>query len=758
MTTSSTIATSTPPRQGQVSSFGYAVLVPERRLPLLSGHLAQLREDATTADLVVTIVHPASTGAAIRNLTAEMTRVRLVESPEPDLRSLSEALVEESRHLTTPYLIAHLLRSPAAPADVLAEATALKSDYSSIGWTPDALNLRDDMLPILTPTEHTPRQVGAAYTEVARQVPGTTGTAWNEYLAHLSLVAARPVLEAADPIPGGMVVRIGLGTRALTGSDPPAWRYRVVARDRNGRLASSEPTGLSERFAKIGPSSWDDLVVQIPLAGLSSGTYQLFLEADGARPTTQPLKPRAGVLLPSRPVAVPAGDGRTLRFQVFPSATAGRSMLRLQARTGAIAHLRWALRMAVDDVLFAFRRGIPAQAKRLRLLRMVTLPFFFWRTIWLVGERSDTAQDNGMHLFRHLRGAGARSGRVVHYVIDDESPQRGAVAGLGTLLPHSSWRHRLYMLHARAVIGAFSLHYLIPRQWDPSVFVEHVAWRTDSLQVFLQHGVHMSPRAVRRGSTGYDVMLTSTPRETEALRVSGYDRQLAETGLPRYDALQPSARTRTILFMTTWRQYLVPRLFGGTDEAQNPFEGSSYQRFMSALVAHPRLDAMLNRYDYRLVMLPHYNMVDFFSTLPLVGDRIQIADQDELPVQQQLIHCDGFITDYSSVHFDVAYLGTPLIYARFDEEEYETLHASPGWFDYDAEGFGPVARTLDETLDALEAMLASDCTQPDEYAARVDAAFPHRDGANCARVTDVIETTLASRHAPLSALPEAGKG
>src|SRR5699024_9836587 len=129
---------------------------------------------------------------------------------------------------------------------------------------------------------------------------------------------------------------------------------------------------------------------------------------------------------------------------------------------------------------------------------------------------------------------------------------------LGHVVAHSSWRHILLMLHVRVLADAYSIHHMLPRSWDATQYARHLAGRVGALRVYLKHGVHLSPNAVKRGSAGYDVVLTVMPRETEASRaVSGYDRQLAETGLPRYDALVPTERSRTILFMSTWRRYLV---------------------------------------------------------------------------------------------------------------------------------------------------------------------------------------------------------
>lgn len=736
--------------------FTVAVLVQRGKLFLLEQYLSQVRKSDTMRGVTITVVYPKSVAEEVQEITEALPRVRLLQAAGMSIKALALTLADDAGFHFTPYLTAHVL-GYGDPGKVFEQTLQAARWWGGLGWGPEALSALDgsgpsgQYVPLLLPTSHTPRDLTMLYVDRVRTLPCAEGESWSDYLGHLTLRGAMPKLEAVDRDERGITLRIALDSRALRAEPAPAWRFRVILRDKRGDRMVSEPVTSQQRSAKVGADSWDDLVAFLPLTDTSSGPHELLLElatpVEALRGQLR-MKPRIGALVPSRPVALPgltADEQPGLRYLVHPSSDGNRSMLTIQRGQGLAAKARWMLRMVAMDAAFIFGLKGQLRMRWLRLLRLITLPLYFWRRPWLVGERFDTAQDNGMHLFRYLRGSKHRN--RVYYVIDRRSPQRESVADLGHLVNHSSWRHQLYLLHARVVADAYSLHYLFPQQWKVDKFVEQMAWRTGSLQVFLQHGVHMSPRAVRRGSTGYDLMITTTERETEALReVSGYDAQLAETGMPRYDALRPGDQSRTILFMSTWRQYLVPKLFGSKRQAQVPFEGSAYHAFMSGFLADPRLQAMLDQHDYKLVMMPHYNMAEFFTDMPIPGDRVVMADPgDGISMQDHIRNCDGFITDYSSVHFDVAYLNTPVIYARFDEHDYETRHASAGWFDYDAEGFGPVARTLDETLDALEEMVATGCRQPDHYQQRVEQAFTHHDYNNSQRVVARIESELTSQ-------------
>src|SRR5690625_4400795 len=281
---------------------------------------------------------------------------------------------------------------------------------------------------------------------------------------------------------------------------------------------------------------------------------------------------------------------------------------------------------------------------------------------------------------------------------------------------------------------------MIPRQWSPDSYTRSVAWRVGAYRLYLKHGVHVSPTAVKRGTGGYDLYLSVNPKERDALRASsGYRDQVVETGMPRYDTLVPGPRSRTILFMPTWRRYLVPRLFQAGSQAVVPFQGSTYESFIRRLLNSPALHEMLARYDYRLDFLPHYNLRQELAGLEFGSDRIRLADTANRSFQDLIRACDVFITDYSSVHFDVAYLATPVIYTRFDKEEYEQGHAVVSWFDHDKDGFGPVVHTVEDTLAALDTVLARGSTPDPAYQDRIRDAFTFHDHDNSKRVVEQID-------------------
>ncbi len=560
------------------------------------------------------------------------------------------------------------------------------------------------------------------------------------YLHHIRYRAVTPSLHGIDVVEDGTVLRlVGRCRRGgADGPEPPADQPVVILVDETGATHYSVETVPNLR-GEGGAPAWLGFTADIPLSDLPAGRFRFAVElpaAPGHPPVRARVNATVGMLVGSR--TINAG-GR--RFQVLQSTDKYALDLMVAPTDAALAGLRWALAMAWMDVKTFVRRR---RFGGVRMVRLLTRPFFVRRTIWLVGERTDTARDNGYHLYKHLRTE--RPDVQAYYVVDRDSEAFTTMSAFGKVVAHSSLRHRLLMMHATALVDAYSIKYLVPRQWPPSEYSRQLAWRLGAFRVYLKHGINDKTEAVKRRVSGYDLYFTGVEGETEAVKGdSGYDLQVVQAGLARYDALTPTPPSRTVLVMPTWRSYLAPKLFNEDAVSRVEFEGSSYQVFMTELLASERLHAMLEKHDYRLQFMPHYNLADRLSDAPLTSDRIDMLGSADSNIQDVMRGCDLFVTDYSSVHFDIAYLGTPLIYSHFDLAEFRAGHAEASWFDHERDGFGPVRYDLESTLDAIESYLENGCEREAVYEDRAQTAFAFRDRHNCVRTTEAIEQLIATR-------------
>lgn len=551
-------------------------------------------------------------------------------------------------------------------------------------------------------------------------------------------MTSQPICEYLDV--SGSTLRVGV---RLPGEDRrPGDRFVLRLVGRRGRAAVTASAEVEPRVNTVGRWTRSALLFVLEADDVPDGAFRLELVEDRAVPTGEgaaaaepvPVEPSTGLLAASRPAPV----GRR-RVQAYPAA--GRPAVWLQlARDTPAARARWALRDVLRDLVFA------AHGRRftwVRPVRLLTRPLAPHGPVWLVGERPETARDNGRALFEHLRTT--RPEAAVYYVITADSPMRPAVERLGNVVVHSSWRHRVLMLHADVLANAYSIKHMLPSRWHPGAYMRQCAWRTGAYRVYLKHGVHLSPYAVKRANGGYDLLAAVGDREAQALTAtSGYGSQVVVTGLPRYDALvRPPVPSRSILFMPTWRRYLVPTLFSADDQAMVPYEGSTYQRFLSDLLGSDRLASLLERHDLTLDVVPHYNLRGLIAAGERAGGRVRVLDGATADIPALLRSCDLLVTDYSSVQFDVAYVGTPVVYCHFDEAEYTSEHGSFSWFEAERDGFGPVARDVGSALDAVARYAERGFVREARYAERVAAVFAHSDRRSCERLTRAIDELVS---------------
>ena len=89
--------------------------------------------------------------------------------------------------------------------------------------------------------------------------------------------------------------------------------------------------------------------------------------------------------------------------------------------------------------------------------------------------------------------------------------------------------------------------------------------------------------------------------------------------------------------------------------------------------------------------------------------------------------------------FDVAYLKKPVVYSQFDKDTfYEGQIYNKGYFEYEKDGFGPIAYDVDGVVDNIIKIVDSGCKMDKEYVKRVDKFYYKFDTKNCERVYNEI--------------------
>ncbi len=358
-----------------------------------------------------------------------------------------------------------------------------------------------------------------------------------------------------------------------------------------------------------------------------------------------------------------------------------------------------------------------------------------YRHLWLVMERGFDARDNAYWFFRYLREKHPEIN--ARYVIDPSSPDREKVASLGPTVTWRSARHYLMYLAADMLIST----HVQPAAPDLMAYyhLRQIGVRPRGKQIFLQHGIIKDEmKWMRYPTMKVDFFASGGKLEYDYLASEfGYPEGVVRyTGLCRFDNLiRGNDPSNEILVMPTWRGSDYPR--------GDAFRETAFYRHFQAMLEDPRLLALLEKHDLRLLFYPHIELQDELDKFRSPSERIVLAGWRDYDVQTLLMRCRLLITDYSSVFFDAGYMEKPVIYYQFDVEEFRKYHYQEGYFSYEKHGFGPVVLTEEALADAVTACAENGFRMQKEYLDRLEAFYPVRDELNCERTYGILRDMLS---------------
>ncbi len=235
----------------------------------------------------------------------------------------------------------------------------------------------------------------------------------------------------------------------------------------------------------------------------------------------------------------------------------------------------------------------------------------------------------------------------------------------------------------------------------------------------------------------WDLLLSPNPFSTPVMRRAfRYDGDILESGYPRNDVLRSDdagriaadvrrrlglpAGKRVVLYAPTWRD--------------DQYYASGRYRFDFRLDlerAWRRLGG-----DHVFLIRGHHHMAEDVPAGTRPDFAINVTAYPD--ISELLLVSDVLVTDYSSVMFDFAPTGRPMIFFTYDLEQYrDKLRGF--YFDFEAEAPGPLLASSDEVVSAI-----ADTTgrvapaHRAAYAAFTAKFCPLDDGKAAARACDRI--------------------
>ena len=363
------------------------------------------------------------------------------------------------------------------------------------------------------------------------------------------------------------------------------------------------------------------------------------------------------------------------------------------------------------------------------------LPMYLWVMItrsnkqcWLITERPTDARDNGYVLFKWL--CQNHPEKNVIYAIRKDAADYANVKNLGKVIEYGSYQHWYYYFTASVCCDTSwgiccpnSMTYLMMR----NVLPPH------SKRVFLQHGITKDymPQG-RKHKLNADIFVCGAYPEWEYINTNfGYTNdEVKYLGFARYDRLVNEQTKHQILYMPTWRVSIK--------NCDDVIQTEYYKRITS-LLSSASLYEYLKYIDAEFVFFLHPSIRDwkqYFTSF--ANDRIKVLNNEDYDLQKLICTANMLITDFSSIFFDFAYLGKPVVYYQFDYEDYRKGHYKEGYFFYMDDGFGPIVSKEEALVSTVISIANNNWTLPVVYTDRAERFFPIRDKNNCQRHYDAL--------------------
>lgn len=317
-----------------------------------------------------------------------------------------------------------------------------------------------------------------------------------------------------------------------------------------------------------------------------------------------------------------------------------------------------------------------------------------------------------------------------------------AVADGASRVPPGSqtvlWRSRAWyaaLARSRHVVTNIELESWFRRRPGQQVLQTFHGYPSKAMGIGLWVQKNFTPSRIEqqldRTSRNWTLLLTPTPEMDVHYRENyRYDGEILATGYPRDDVLvspeAESIRTRTrrrlgigkdtiaVLYAPTWR-----------DDQATSFRSASLVDHLDVASAAEALGP-----DYVLLLRGHR----FMSAGPSRGSRV--LDVTTYPeVNDLILAADAAVLDYSSMRFDVALTGKPMVFLVPDLEDYATtkrgfLH------DFAPTAPGPLARSSADVIAALRDLDGVRARHREEYE-RFNATYNRfQDGAAATRVVE----------------------
>ena len=358
-------------------------------------------------------------------------------------------------------------------------------------------------------------------------------------------------------------------------------------------------------------------------------------------------------------------------------------------------------------------------------------------SIWLISDRIDNAGDNGEVLFKYICEhcpKGVRPVFVIGEKARDEVKTR--LRAIGEVVLAEDKDYPLYFLSCEKIISSSAGEFTInPFGKDKFYYLDLFRFK----YYFMNHGVNCGDcsRWLNRYNKNIHIFFTTGVSERQNIINRDYNlapEQVVITGLARFDALYEDTK-KQLLILPSWRRAYKECYDEKTSSVYyDGFKETKYYQLYNGLMNSKTLLDTMRRKGYTGLFCLHPIFKE--QAVDFVENDVFRVNKGFVDYNKVFAESSVMVTDYSTIAFDFAYLGKPVVYTQFDREAFYREQIYDECFDYQKEGFGPVCDDLESAVSALCELMENDGENP--YKDRIDAFFVHRDKNNAKRILEAV--------------------
>ncbi|WP_210544215.1 CDP-glycerol glycerophosphotransferase family protein [Rhodoferax sp. PAMC 29310] len=380
------------------------------------------------------------------------------------------------------------------------------------------------------------------------------------------------------------------------------------------------------------------------------------------------------------------------------------------------------------------------------LLALARMPWVRHRfaKAWVFVDRAEDADDNAEHMYRWVRQNHPEIN--AWFLLHRDSSDWARLASEGFRLVPPGLMGKLTILNSEHIVSSHTEYAL--GGFDRKMYGDKMRWRF----TFIPHGITKDDVSHWLNQQPFDLFITSSPAEQASIvdddtpyRYTAHDATYA--GLARRDRLLSMARSTPLqevnylLLMPTWRASLLDDRAetASPEERIEIVRATVFCQAWSALLNSRILHDSAKRHNLQIVIMVHVNLSPVIAAFD-VPSCVKVLHAATADFQSVLCKSIALVTDYTSVAFEMAFLRRMTFYYQFDRERFYggDHNWRPGYFDYDLDGFGPVAFTEVELLAKINHFLGNACQLEPQYLERMKEAMPEVDDQACRRIFESI--------------------